>query len=240
VDTLNSKQVEFTLNLGDATDRNFNDLDSVLVRLHRLRGEVYHLTGNHDYKGVTDNLLLYTKLNMPALYYFFQKREWLFVMLTTNEIASYSNVAGTAGEAELAAQLDYLKQHKLPQLASWNGGVSTKQLKWLDRLLSKAERHGSKVLLFSHHPLHPEMEDTALNNRAVLQVIDRHPCVKALFAGHHHAGSFAYYHSIPAITVEGMVETEDTNAFAVVKLYDDKIVIDGYGRVPSRTIDIVN
>jgi hypothetical protein len=80
------------------------------------------------------------------------------------------------------------------------------------------------------------MDDTALNNRAILQVVESHPCVKALFAGHHHAGGFSYYHSIPAITVEGMVETDDENAFAVVKLYDDKIVIEGYGRVKKKRL----
>ncbi|MDR0892172.1 MAG: metallophosphoesterase [Mediterranea sp.] len=232
----NQQKVAFTINLGDIIDKHFADIDSVLLRFKPLNGKLYNTTGNHDYKDVTDNRVLYRKLGMPAEYYSFEKNGWLFVMLNTNEIASYANVAGTPKEQELHAQFQFVKENHLPQGASYNGGISAKQLDWLNRLLKKAERKGKKVLLFSHHPLYPEMGEMALNNRAILDVVKHYTCVKALFAGHHHSGGFAMYGTIPSVNIEGVVETRNQNAFAVVELYADHIVIDGHGRVPSRTL----
>jgi beta-galactosidase len=92
------------------------------------------------------------------------------------------------------------------------------------------------VLVFSHHPLYPESAFTALNNIEILNVITDYSCVKAVFSGHHHAGSFAYYKNIPVVTVEGMVETEGENAFGIVQLYDNKIVVEGTERMTSREL----
>ena len=38
------------------------------------------------------------------------------------------------------------------------------------------------------------------------------------------------------LTVRGMVETEDTNAYAVVHVSDDRIEIDGRGRQPDQVL----
>ncbi|MDR0937757.1 MAG: metallophosphoesterase [Mediterranea sp.] len=238
VAALNRNDVAFTINLGDIVDRRFADIDSVLLRLSPLRRKLYNTTGNHDYKGVTDNRRLLRKLGMPAAYYTFEKAGWVFVMLNTNEVAPYANVAGTPLAEELSAQRAYIKREGLPQGASYNGGVSAHQLEWLDKVLRRAERKGKRVLVFSHHPLYPEMGESALNAREILSVIARHTCVKALFAGHHHAGGFARYNGIPSVNIEGMVETAARNAFAVVTLYPDRIEIEGHGRVPSRTLPV--
>lgn len=230
---LNREKVQFTISLGDLIDRDFNDFDTVLTCLKRFDRKVYHLTGNHDYKGVTDNNVLYKKLNMPSEYYSFGKKKWVFVFLNTNELANYANVTGTEKEQELEALRRKIKQTGGIQGAGWNGGISAKQLEWLDRLLSKSEKAGKRVLIFSHHPLWPESAFTALNNTEILDVIDKYSCVEAIFAGHHHTGGFAYFKNIPVVTAEGMVET-DKNAFGVVKIYNDKIEIEGKGRMTSR------
>lgn len=238
VDHLNAQRVRFTVNLGDLIDRKWADIDAPLERLKGLDRPVYHLTGNHDYKDFTDNRVLYDKLRMPGAYYAFRKKGWTFVMLNTNEVASYANVQGTPLEAELREQQAAVKAAREPQGASYNGGVSRAQLAWLDDVLDKAQRRGDRVLVFSHHPLYPVTAFSALNSREVLAVIDRYPCVKALFAGHHHHGHFGYYKQLPAVTVEGMVETEDRNAYGVVKLYKDRIVVEGEGRMTSRELPL--
>lgn len=230
----NREKVQFTINLGDLIDRDFGDFDTLLTCLKGLDRKVYHLTGNHDYKGVTDNNVLYKKLNMPAEYYAFEKKKWVFVFLNTNELANYANVAGTEKEQELSALRRQIKATGGRQGASWNGGVSAKQLEWLDQLLAKSEKAGKRVLIFAHHPLWPKSAFTALNNMEILNVVDRYSCVKAIFAGHHHTGGFAYFKDIPVVTAEGMVETEHDNSYGVVKLYEDKIVIEGKGRMTSR------
>ena len=37
------------------------------------------------------------------------------------------------------------------------------------------------------------------------------------------------------ITHEGMIETEKQNAYSIVELTRDSILVRGYGRVPSRS-----
>lgn len=234
VDSLNNREVQFTLNLGDIIDRNQEDLDSVMVCLGRLENKIYHITGNHDYKGVTENKILYEKLGMPSEYYFFKEKNWVFVFLNTNEVATYSNTKGTEKEQELIVLKENIRKTGGLQGANWNGGISRKQLEWLNALLDKCGKAGENVLVFSHHPLYPNTEFAALNNREILDVISNYSCVKALFAGHHHAGAFAYYNNIPVVTLEGMIETETENSFGIVTLYKDKIVVEGRGRMTSR------
>lgn len=237
VTDLNNQQVEFTVNLGDFVDKTPDDLDSVLIRLKRLDKKTYNMTGNHDYNGITDNKALYKKLNMPATYYTFKKKNWRFIVLNTNEVASYSNIKNTKLDAELTQMLKKGKADGRKNTATWNGGISNEQMQWLDKTLAKSQKKGEMVIICSHHPLYPEMGFTALNDREILQTIEKYSCVKALLAGHHHTGAFAYYKGIPSITAEGMVETKNENAYGIVEIYPDKILLKGEGRMTSREIE---
>ena len=203
--------------------------------LAHLNNEIYHITGNHDYKEVTDNSVLYRQLSMPSEYYSFKKQNWVFIMLNTNEVSAYANVTGTEKEQELAEMLEQIRQTGGKQAYRWNGGISRKQMKWLDDLLVKCERNHNNVLIFTHHPLYPQSEFTALNNMEILNTISKYPCVKAVFSGHHHTGAFGYYKGIPMITQEGMIETEAQNAYSIVEITQDSILVKGHGRVPSRS-----
>ena len=113
--------------------------------LVHLNNEIYHITGNHDYKEVTDNSVLYRQLSMPSEYYSFKKQNWVFIMLNTNEVSAYANVTGTEKEQELAEMLEQIKQTGGKQAYRWNGGISRKQMKWLDDLLGKCERNHNNV-----------------------------------------------------------------------------------------------
>lgn len=234
VDYFNNQKVQFTVNLGDIIDRDQKDLDSVLICLKQLNKKIYHTTGNHDYKGVTDNESLYKKLKMPSEYYSFTKKNWVFIFLNTNEIAAYSNIAGTEKEQELLQMQKRIKMNKEIQGARWNGGVSSRQLQWLDDLLKKSEKKNRNVLILCHHPLYPRSQFTALNNMDILDVINHYHCVKAIFSGHHHSGAFGYFNRIPFNTVEGMIETPDENSFGIVRIYKDRIELEGKGRMTSR------
>lgn len=231
---LNSQQVQFSLNLGDVTDRNPKDLDSVLLVLKQLKKPIYTTPGNHDYHGITDNKALFAKLNMPSEYYAFERNGWLFIMLNTNEVASYANVGGTWKEKELKGMMDSIKLAKGVNGEEYNGGISSKQLQWLDGLLAKAQTKKLKALIFSHHPLDFSRGFTALNSKEILNVITKYSCVKALFAGHHHTGDFGYHLQIPCITLEGMVETADKNAYGVLEIYPDSFEVKGVGRTKSH------
>lgn len=129
--------------------------------------------------------------------------------------------------------VDSIKIVKGVNAQEYNGGISSKQLNWLNSLLIKAQARHQKVLIFSHHPLDFSRGFTALNSQSILQVISKYTCIKGLFAGHHHSGDFGYHLSIPCITLEGMVETSDQNAYGFLELYPDSFEVKGIGRTKS-------
>ncbi|MCD2421174.1 metallophosphoesterase [Niabella pedocola] len=233
IDTLNHQQVAFSINLGDITDRNPQDLEPVLQRLKKLKRQLYTTPGNHDYKGVADNKTLYKKLHMPGEYYSFKKGNWRFVMLNTNEVAAYSNVTGTWKEKELSNMMERIRADKAHNGAEYNGGISSAQFSWLKSILQTAQKKGERVLIFSHHPFSCADGLTALNDKEVVSLLSGYSCVKAVIAGHHHTGAFCYEGKIPFIVTEGMIETEHANAFGIIELTDGELILRGYGRTRS-------
>lgn len=239
VTDLNSLNVKFTVNLGDLVDRDTDtNLAEIINRLGKLEKKCYNTTGNHDYSGITNNKALFKKMKMPAEYYTFKHGNWIFIMLNTNELASYANVAGTGKEKELTALMESLKAESRRNTAPYNGGISQKQMSWLKKQLEKAEKKGNHVMILSHHPLYPDNGLSALNDKQILELLSQYSCVKAAIAGHHHSGAFGEYNGIPFITTQGMIDTEKENAYGTVELYPDKIIILGKGRTKSYELSI--
>lgn len=231
---LNEQNVDFTVNLGDLVDKDtYDNLDAVLVRQGKLENKVYNTTGNHDYGGVEDNEALFRRLDMPAEYYSFRYKNWRFIMLNTNEVSSYSNIEGTPMEDELKAMQEKIKATGGKNGAGYNGGISKKQLEWLEKELKEAQLQQEKVLVFSHHPLYAAVGLTALNDLEILNVLTTYSCVKGVISGHHHSGDFGIYRDIPFVTTEGMVETEKDNAYGIVDVFVNRIIITGKGRTKS-------
>lgn len=236
---LNREKLQFTVNLGDLVDRDTeHNLKAILSRLKKLNHKVYNTTGNHDYDGVTDNNALYSQLDMPASYYSFLQKGWRFIMLNTNEVASYANITGTPLETELETMKENIRQRGGKNGASYNGGISHKQMEWLKQELEKAEKQKEKVIILSHHPLFAAPGLTALNDLEIVEMLASYSCVKAGISGHHHPGDFGTFKDIPFITTEGMIETADENAYGIVELTSDRIILTGKGRTRSYDLPI--
>lgn len=239
VSDLNAEEVQFTVNLGDLVDKDTKEnLSAVLSRLGKLNNPVYNTTGNHDYDGIADNNTLYSQLGMPASYYSFVRKDWRFIMLNTNEVASYTHIQGTPLEEELNNMIETIRQTNRKNGASYNGGISQKQMEWLKHELETAEKRKEKVIIFSHHPLYAASGLTALNDLEILETLSAFSCVKAGISGHHHPGDFGIYKGIPFITTEGMIETEKENAYGIVEITPDHIILTGRGRTKSYSLPI--
>ena len=72
----------------------------------------------------------------------------------------------------------------------------------------------------------------------MIAVFDRHPCVRAYFNGHHHAGNFAERNGIPYVTFRSMLHQPEITAFSLAEVYPERIVISGRGREVSRELRI--
>ncbi|MBR4832974.1 MAG: metallophosphoesterase [Thermoguttaceae bacterium] len=178
---------------------------------------------------------------------------WRFVVLNGNEISEY---AATTDEerAEAKRLRETIRLPNGSSPASWNGAVSDARLRWLDERLSDAKKNGEKAIVCSHFPLYAQSRSlqkrgalaralnldiyfTALgvstwNGPAILDVLDRHSCVKAFFAGHLHEGGFGVRKNVAHVTFNGVVEAP-RNAFAFVELHSDRIVVEGRADQPS-------
>jgi len=119
----------------------------------------------------------------------------------------------------------------------WNGGIGKNQMKWMETQLIAAGTAGRNVIILCHFPLFGKENHLLFNWQEVLALISRYPCVKAYFNGHYHSGGYKEYQGIHFINFKGMVDTR-MNAFGVVTLTTDSILIKGYGREPDRKLKI--
>ncbi|XP_041670821.1 manganese-dependent ADP-ribose/CDP-alcohol diphosphatase isoform X2 [Cheilinus undulatus] len=124
----------------------------------------------------------------------------------------------------------------------FNGGFSKIQLQWLDSLLTSADENGEKVTVVCHLPVHPSSTTPiclAWNYDELLSILRSHRSVVCFMAGHDHDGG---YHKDKTtgthhLTLEGVIETPpDSDAFATVSVYEDRMELRGYGRVRDRVL----
>lgn len=239
VEQLKAAKPEFTLHLGDFIDRDFKSFDVMLPLINALAHPVYHLLGNHDYSVADgEKSRVVSTLGMPHDYYTFRSGGTRFVMLDTNDLSVYRDPTDSPRNREAAETLRKLEAGKSPGAKPWNGGLSKAQLEWLDRELSAAGAAKEKVILCGHHPLLPAEMHQAWQAEEVLAVIDKHTCVRAYFNGHNHAGAYVERKGIPYMTFRSMLHEPGINAFSVIDVFEDRIVITGHGRAESRVLAV--
>lgn len=233
VATFNDADLDFALHLGDFVDRFAESFDAVVPIFDELRMSKYHVLGNHDFQMPLGELL--ETLRMPAPYHHFRRNGWRFVVVDTNDISLYANPEGSE-KYELAREmLDRLKAEGAVNAESWNGAVGGEQLAWLRRVLDGARFRGEKVVLSSHHPIYPKNVHNTWNDDELVDLVTSYDNVVAWFNGHNHHGNYGFTAGKHFVTFRGMVELE-TNAYATVRVLEDRFEIDGYGREPDRIV----
>lgn len=237
VEHFNGQALEFCVNCGDFIDRLWASFDEISKPLAKSRHKFHHVLGNHDF----DLLDLYKprvpgRLGMPNRYYSIEREGFCFVMLDTTDVSPYSHPKDSKETAAANARLMEYAARRVPNAQSWNGALSDQQLAWFEETCKTAASANRKVIAFAHHPILPAAIHNAWNSEAVLKIIERNKNVVAWFNGHNHAGDFAIQHDVPCTTLRGMVETADTNAYAVAKVFQDRIELTGHGREITREL----
>jgi len=121
---------------------------------------------------------------------------------------------------------------------AWNGGIGKDQISWIRKEIEEAEVHSEKVLIFCHFPVYPDGTHNLLNCNEMVNTVSGYLNVIAWFSGHYHAGNYARLRQIHFLTFEGMVETPDSNSFAIVKVFTDRLEVRGFGREKSRILNL--
>lgn len=236
---LNTKKLDYTIHLGDFIDRNFESLDSVLPIWNSLKSEKYHVLGNHDFS-VSDSLkpLVPTKMGLKNRYYSFIKNNWRFIVLDGNDL-SYYGVITNSKKKETDSLFNLLKNEDEPNLQTWNGGLSSDQLQWVKEELNQAKNKNEYVGFYCHFPAGRNGDAHNLwNYKQFLQIIEGYENVKFYFNGHNHNGDYLEKNNVHHLTFKGMLDTENTSAFATAKFTKDSIFIKGYGREITRALKI--
>ena len=68
----------------------------------------------------------------------------------------------------------------------------------------------------------------------LLEAMDRAGCVLAWFAEHDHTGGYTVRKGVHHVTLRGMVEAPNANAYALIELHPDHLHETGVGKEPSR------
>lgn len=233
---LNSDSVSYIINLGDLIDRDYGSYKTVLDIMDTSGLKIYHVAGNHDYS--VDS---HFKKKLPVLkpsktgYYSFTFKNFRFICLNGNELSTYSTTNKAAIE-KAGNLLRAMKEKGEINAVDWNGGFSAKQIGWMKGELDEAVTKGEKVILICHFPIAPDNVHNLLNYKEVMPVLGNYRNIIAWFNGHNHAGNYSYLNMIHFVTFKGMVETESANSFASVTVFENKLVIKGYGREKSQIL----
>jgi manganese-dependent ADP-ribose/CDP-alcohol diphosphatase len=239
VEDLAKEKLPFTLHLGDMIDRDFSSFATILPLFAPLGHPVRHLPGNHDYTVTeSDKAKIIQTLGMPSDYYAFRSSGVKFLMLDTNDVSTYKHPEGSAADLEAEAAMKQLAASGAKNAKPWNGGLSPKQLAWLEKELTDADAAKEAAIVCGHHPMVSEDGLHAWNNEEIIACIKRHPSVRAYFCGHNHAGGEVVSDGVPFITFKSILHEPGITSYAVIRLFSDRLLIEGRGREKSREIKL--
>ncbi len=238
VKSINEAQVDFSIHLGDLIDRDFSSFDDILEPLSKLKKPVHQILGNHDFAVPEDKKPeVADKMGIKDTYYSFSKSGLRFIFLDGTELSTFAQPIGSPVHEEATAMLTEFQAKKRKNAQSWNSAIGPKQVEWLKKQLAETIQAKEKAIISCHYPILPDNVHNLWNDQEMLTLIDQHSdTVIAWLNGHNHAGNYEQRKGVHYLTVHGMVDTPDTNAYAVMDVLPNALRIRGSGREPNRLL----
>lgn len=178
-----------------------------------------------------------------------------FVVLDTYDITLGGRCETSSNKRKLAEKLleknnpNFVKGNEnspegmeglMRRYVAFNGAVGEIQMQWLKSTLEAAKGSNEKVIILSHQPLFPDSSNfvcLAWNYDEILDLLkDYSDTVVASFSGHAHRGGYKRCDEsgIHYRVFEAALESPDPiKTYALVDLYDDRIVVRGNGDCAS-------
>lgn len=236
-----NRKPSFIVQLGDAIEGGENageDLDKVIEVLDGAKAKKYHVLGNHDFNGLSREYVM-EKLGMKKAYYDFKKGKIRFVVLDTNDISLMGGWPEASSNYQSAKDaLEHMKEQDIVNAMEYNGAIGIAQMQWLTGVLDDAQKKKQKVVIFGHHPLLPNDKYCLWNSDEIMGILESHSCVAAYINGHRHRDSYKWQNGVCYVTLEGLVESENKNVYAIAWVYSDRIMIESRGQTPRLMIPL--
>lgn len=240
-------------------------LQSTLDILDKFDAPVYHMWGNHELYNFKRTELLNSKLlsatskgcsgvSGRAFYTIVPFPQFRIIVLDCYEISLLGTEEDSPEHSKAWAYLsnnpnedknnpDGLDDYDM-RFVKFNGAVSSTQLNWLESILSESVKNKENVIIMGHNPMYkPSTSPVCLcwNYDEVMDVFNRYGnCVLCYIAGHDHdSGSATDPAGILHITMPGIIEIPPgKNGYAIGKLYQNSLYIEGTGRMHSYKMDL--
>ena len=226
----NNHNLSFTITLGDLIDRDYSSFDKTLPIIDRSIAPVYHVIGNHDFSVEEEfRKEVRGRLNNRKGYFDFTVDDIVFMVLDGTDLSTFGTKKESKQYDLAIAKHKEITEAGFNNAYTWNGGIGSKQLQWLEKKLRRATHDNKSVVLFCHWPLLPENGTQLWNIREVLNLINKHENVIAWISGHHHAGGYHKSENIHHLTIKGMVEAQNETSCGIIDVYPGKLVLTGYG-----------
>ena len=237
IEEFNRYDLAFVVTLGDIIDREWKSFDAILPVYEALQHRKHFLLGNHDFAVASQHLgSVSARVGMPSAYYEFVHSGYRFIVLDGNEISVFAPPEGDPRQQEAKDLMTALERVGALNGQRWNGAIGDTQYGWLAAKLRETKAAGEKVIVLNHYPIFPDNAHNALDSARMLALLAEHDHVVAYLSGHNHSGNFGVSDGICFVNFKGMVDTEDTSAYAIVAVYGNRLEITGYGREESRVL----
>lgn len=239
VAAFNGAAVDMAVSLGDIIDNEYDDYQDIGQALKTLAMPFYQILGNHDFItpfSEEQQAAALQVLGISNRYFSVVKDDFRLIFLDGSDIAKYSNAVGSAGYREAEDIYATLRDDQEENAKAYNGAIGEAQMEWLEDELEEATEKSQVVICFCHIPLAVDGAGkyTLWNREDMIDMLEEAKCVKAFIAGHHHEGGYADNGGFHHVTLKGMVVGENTTSYSIVKIYKDRLVIDGYGREEDK------
>jgi predicted phosphodiesterase len=205
VAAINRDTVNFTVELGDMIDRDYQNFEPVIQRLNTLNNKWIFIPGNHDFN-VSAGLKGKVRNMIPV-----KKGYWSEEM----------------GDVRLIYLNGFEKK-----VLGWNGALGKIQLAWIKSEVEKANLAHQKLILFAHQLIVPGDSHSLLECREMVDILSASQHSVLYICGHKHSGSDTAIGNIRILNLKGMVEQKKTS-FGVLSLYPDRWELKGYGSQES-------
>ena len=202
------------------------------------RSNLLHVVGNHCLSVGWEYLA--DRLGMKGDWWYSRdlSDNWTLVVLNSMDVSLHS----PHGSREKALAENWMSNHSdVINAVSWNGMFGEEQIKWLTTTLRAARKQDKNVIVFGHHPVvdsDGRMAKHLAWNADEMQELFEKEGVSVYISGHCHQGGAKRVGKVDHLTLEALVDSDERGAHGVLRLYKDKVVLQGSGCMKSRTFEL--